>query len=419
MPGTTILNSSSEGTAAREARQMPRNGHGKPDLPDTHYLDNRIFTDEEIFRQEQSDIFQKVWMFVCHESEIANPGDFRTTRVAGKPIVIVRGKDGVIRTFFNVCRHRGAEVVREEAGNAQSFTCFYHHWNYGLGGELHAVSKPAGYEAVKLDKGQLGLVPVRTELLAGLVFVCLDSAAEPLCDFLGEIVEPLLGPLGTVPLEVFHYHKAIINTNWKLWQDNNSERYHGLLHWINAKTQPWVTGKTSPMKLRLCRNGHSGYWSDGSAAVNYERGGHFGISEWPLPELQVSEMRVANIFPDLMINIRSNVIRLDRMVPLSPGRTLVEWRGLGVKGDSEEMRAVRVRHHSLLWGPTGRNIPEDILAVESQWRSMEADVVRYSVIAREEELNPTDDANLRAYYGEWKRRMGRAASAPFDSDLRS
>jgi len=100
---------------------MPRNGHDKPDLPGTHYLDNRIFTDAEIFRQEQSDIFQKVWMFVCHESEVANPGDFRTTRVAGKPIVIVRGQDGVIRTFFNVCRHRGAEVVREEAGNARSF----------------------------------------------------------------------------------------------------------------------------------------------------------------------------------------------------------------------------------------------------------------------------------------------------------
>jgi len=68
-----ILNSSVEGPDASEARQMPRNGHDKPDLPGTHYLDNRIFTDAEIFRQEQSDIFQKVWMFVCHESEVANP----------------------------------------------------------------------------------------------------------------------------------------------------------------------------------------------------------------------------------------------------------------------------------------------------------------------------------------------------------
>ena len=83
-------------------------GDQRPALPDTHYLDNRIFTDDEIFAQEQKDIFQKVWMFVCHESELAGPGSYRTTSVAGKPIVVVRGADGKIRAFYNVCRHRAA-----------------------------------------------------------------------------------------------------------------------------------------------------------------------------------------------------------------------------------------------------------------------------------------------------------------------
>ena len=124
--------------------------------------------------------------------------------------------------------------------------------------------------------------------------------------------------------------------------------------------------------------------------------------------MQPNEMRFINLFPDLMINIRSNVVRLDRMVPLGPGRTLVEWRGLGVKDDTEELRSVRVRQHNLLWGPTGRNLPEDMLAVESQARAMAADEVRYSIIAREENLNPTDDANIRAYYREWGRRMGQS-----------
>jgi methanesulfonate monooxygenase large subunit len=122
-------------------------------------------------------------------------------------------------------------------------------------------------------------------------------------------------------------------------------------------------------------------------------------------------MRVINLFPDLMINIRSNVVRLDRMVPLGPDRTLVEWRGLGVKGDDDKMRAVRIRQHNLFWGPTGRNLPEDVLAVESQTRAMQADEVRYSIIAREEDLNPTDDANIRAYYQEWRRRMGKSPAA--------
>ena len=388
-------------------------GHRRPDLPETHYLDNRIFTDETIFREEQERIFAKVWQFICHESEIARPGDFRRASMAGKPVVVVRTEDGSIRGLFNVCRHRAAEVVREESGNARSFTCFYHHWNYRLDGTLRGVPKPEGYAAVKLDKSRLGLAPVRTETLAGLVFMCLDPEAEPLRDFLGDIAAPFMEPLGALPMEVINFNKTIVRTNWKLWQDNNSERYHSMLHAINRKTLPWVLGKMSPMKLRLFPNGHSGYWSEGDATIAYERGGYTDITGGTLPGLRDNEMRVINLFPDSMINIRSNVVRLDRMVPLDPDRTLIEWRGLGVKDDTEELRALRLRHHNMFWGPAGRNLPEDLLAVESQYRSMRADAVRYSVLAREEDFNPTDDANLRAYYVEWGRRMERAASAPF------
>lgn len=386
---------------------MPQRGHDKPDLPDSHYLDNRIFTDERVFAAERTHIFSNVWQFACHESEVNAPGDFRCIRVADKSILVVRGSDGAVRGFHNVCRHRSAEVVREQSGNAKRFTCFYHHWTYELTGELRAVTKPDGYEAVKLDKSRLGLIPVRCEILAGLVFISLDEAAMPLREFLGDIATGFLEPLGTIPLEAFHFHKAVLNTNWKLWQDNNSERYHAMLHVANRKTMPWVLGKTSPMKLRLGVNGHSGYWADGGdAPVEYDKGDFTGGSEGTLPGMRDNEMRVINLFPDLMINIRSNVVRLDRMVPLAPGRTLVEWRGLGVKGDDESMRAIRIRQHNLFWGPTGRNLPEDMLAVESQTRAMQSAEVRYSIIAREEDLNPTDDANVRAYYQEWGQRMG-------------
>lgn len=388
---------------------QPLNGHDKPKLPETHYLDNRIFTDESIYKEEQEKIFAKVWQFACHESEIEKSGDFRCVRIAGKSILLVRGPDGVIRGFHNICRHRSAEVVREESGNAPRFTCFYHHWTYGLKGELRGVAKPAGYEAVQLDKKELGLVPARCESIAGLVFVCLDDQAEALRDFLGEIVTGFLEPLGTIPMEVFHFHKAVLKTNWKLWQDNNSERYHSMLHVANRKTLSWVLGNTSPMKLRIEAKGHSGYWADGGeAVVDYAKGGYSTGAEGVLPGLRPDEMRVVNLFPDVMINIRSNVVRLDRMVPLGPDQTLVEWRGLGVKGDDDKMRAIRIRQHNLFWGPTGRNLPEDILAVESQCRAMASNVVRYSIIAREEDLNPTDDANLRSYYQEWRRRMGKS-----------
>jgi methanesulfonate monooxygenase large subunit len=391
---------------------QPLNGHDKPQLPDTHYLDNRIFTDQEIFQEEQDKIFGKVWQFACHESEVEKPGDFRCVRIAGKSLLIVRGEDGVVRGFHNICRHRAAEVVREDAGHARFFTCFYHHWTYGLKGELRGISKPQGYEAVQLDKSALGLVPVRCEMIAGLIFANLDDGAEPLRDFLGDITRGFLEALGTVPMEVFHFHKAVLKTNWKLWQDNNSERYHAMLHVANRSTLPWVLGNTSPMKLRIETRGHSGYWADGGEApVQYEKGGFANASEGVLPGLRPNEMRVINLFPDLMINIRTNVVRLDRMVPLDANHTLVEWRGLGVKGDDDALRAIRIRAHNQFWGPTGRNLPEDVLAVESQARAMASDEVRYSIIAREEDLNPTDDANIRAYYQEWKRRMGKSPAA--------
>lgn len=392
---------------------QPLDGHDKPALPDTHYLDNRIFTDQEIFLEEQERIFGKVWQFACHESEVEKPGDFRCARVAGKSLLIVRGDDGVVRGFHNVCRHRAAEVAREDAGNARVFTCFYHHWTYGLKGELRGISKPQGYEAVQLDKAALGLVPVRCEMIAGLIFVTLDDGAEPLRDYLGDITRGFLEALDTVPMEVFHFHKAVLRCNWKLWQDNNSERYHAMLHVANRKTMPWVLGNTSPMKLRIEAKGHSGYWADsGEAPVQYESAGFANASEGALPGLRPNEMRVVNLFPDLMINIRTNVVRLDRMVPIDAGHVLVEWRGLGVKGDDAAMRAIRIRAHNQFWGPTGRNLPEDVLAVESQARAMATDEVRYSIIAREEDLNPTDDANVRAYYQEWKRRMGKSPAAP-------
>lgn len=389
-------------------------GYDVPDLPETHYLDNRIYTDQRIFSQEQAELFGKVWLFVCHESELASAGDFRTTLAGGKPVVVVRGEDGAVRAFYNVCRHRAAPVVREESGNARAFQCFYHLWTYALDGRCTGITKPDGYRAAKLDRDRLGLVPVRTESIAGLIFICLSAEAGSLAEYIGEIIEPVREPLTGQPLEVFHFHKAELATNWKLWQDNNSERYHSMLHFINRKTQPWVVGKSSPMKLRIHPNGHSGYWSDGRAAVDYASGGYADVAGGLLAGMRQNEMRVINIFPDLMINIRANVVRIDRMVPLAPGRTLVEWRGLGARTVSEPARAERLRHHNMFWGPAGRNLGEDVIAVEAQWTAMSADVVRYSILAREEDLNATDDANVRAWYQEWGRRLGRRPNAPLN-----
>ena len=117
----------------------------KPALPNEFLVDNRVYTDPNVFDLERERLFLRVWNFVCHVSEVGEPGDFLTTTVAGQPIVVCRTKRGEVRAFFNTCRHRAAQVVREDSGNAAAFTCFYHLWTYDLEGNLAGMPEADTY----------------------------------------------------------------------------------------------------------------------------------------------------------------------------------------------------------------------------------------------------------------------------------
>jgi phenylpropionate dioxygenase-like ring-hydroxylating dioxygenase large terminal subunit len=392
-------------------------GWERPELPETHYVDNRVYTDRSLFDEELSKIFSRTWLFVCHASEIAKAGDFRTTSVAGRQIVIVRQPDGQVASFYNVCRHRGAPVVLEEAGNAKHFQCFYHHWNYAIDGRLLGMTGPEGYRKAAIDKTKFGLVPLRTEVAAGLVFVCADPETESLRDYLGACLNLFEEPLGALPLEVFHSFKTVVPVNWKLLHHNNAEGYHNLLHVLNRRTSRYVATHrdSDPTRAAIYPRGHSSLYSAQGGNVSYDHVGVTGVMEGVLPGMRANEIRVINPFPDLLVNIRSNVVRLDRFVPIAVDQTLVEFRGLGVQGDSKALRDSRIAHHNMFWGPAGRNLPEDLRACALQQRSIASGVVRYSIIAREEELRASDDAGLRAFFAEWRSLMGRAPNAPFDA----
>jgi phenylpropionate dioxygenase-like ring-hydroxylating dioxygenase large terminal subunit len=378
-------------------------------LPDTHYLDNRIFTDPELFEEERRKIFEKGWNFVCHESEVAAPGDYRAVNVAGHPIIVVRERDQSIRAIHNSCPHRGQKIVRKECGNARSFQCFYHLWNFGLDGRLRQVTRPSGYDGTGFQLKDFCVPQVRVETMCGLIFVCLDSEAQSLEQYLGDVVPNFREVLGAVPMEVFIFHQAVFKTNWKLWNDNNSELYHEYMHYLNRNTNLKGTSFFD-RTWRLYPNGHNHV---PEAVVDYASGGLGERSDCRLPGTKPNGFCLTNIFPDTVINCRSTIIRMDRMVPLEPGRTLIEWRGIGVKGEPPKVRAMRERHFFEIWGPCGRNITEDQIAVETQWQTMASGSAPYTVLARDENLKPMTDGNLRAYYQEWSRRMGRAAHDPF------
>ena len=385
-----------------------------PALPRSHFVDNAIYTDETVFREEQAKIFGGVWKLVCHEGEIPEPNDFRTSRVADQPLVIARGADGRVRTFVNSCSHRGTVVVTEPAGNARNWTCVFHRWVYNNQGACIAIPRDEAYKHCDIDRSKVGLREVRTEVRLGLVFVNLDDDAAPLDEFLGDALSPLETVLGERPLEPFHFHRAVLESNWKLWQLTNNEPYHEIMHVYNRQTN-LSKKEFFEREFTYLPNGHLVF---GSFKPDYAQGTHYGTDEarlQPLPGLQPDEWIIVDLFPDVMINVRTTVVRIDSQIPLSPTRTLVEFRGLGIKGEPEEDRAMRIRHHNDVWGPFGRNVPEDNRATELQMLAMRGDAIPYSIHAREEGGTGQDDRSVREYFDVWSRLMGRDPANPFDA----
>src|SRR5215467_6310523 len=123
-------------------------------------LDRRIFSDADIFEQELVTIFGRAWLFLCHESQIPNTGDFFESVMGRDNVLVVRQKDGSIKALLNTCSHRGNAVCRADEGNARNFLCTYHGWSYGIDGRLLGIPGYKSFYAGELDKSRLGLAPV-------------------------------------------------------------------------------------------------------------------------------------------------------------------------------------------------------------------------------------------------------------------
>jgi len=384
----------------------------RPSLPAGHYVDTRLYTDETIFAEERARIFARTWIIACHTSELPDAYDYRTFRhPAGDSLVLVRGDDGRVRAFLNVCPHRGNTLVREPAGNARTLTCIFHLWTFDCRGDCTGIARgKEGYQD-RLSKADVGLREVRAAVgYGGFVWVNLDDGAAPLSDFIGGALD-VLEPHLREPLEVFHYQQVVLPANFKLWHDTNSEFYHDFMHYFNR-----VTGMLQPgyfERKYVCHgNGHA---SVDSMQVRYDVYEGSGERKIGWPELPAGGWILVDLFPGMTYNLRTSVIRMDTVIPLSPDRTLIELRGLGLKRDTPQERADRVRDHNIIWGPFGRNLHEDLLGVRGQGAALNRDHAGspWLLHAREERSTIHDEVGMRHYYAEWGRRMGRSPSDPF------
>jgi len=381
-----------------------------PSLAPEDYVDNRIYTDSALFSEEQQRIFRKVWLFACHESEISEAYSYRTMVRAGTPIFLIRGTDGAVRSFVNVCPHRGATLLRAHRGTAPFIQCMFHQWTFDSYGACTGITRPSGYVQAGLHTGQCGLREVRTESRLGLLFVSFDDEAIPLKEFLGSALDAFEPALTQNSLELIHFNRSNVGANWKHYQETNLDLYHEQMHFASRRTS-MKSAAYHQRRWRLFDNAHGMLEP---LTVDYGRYGNWESRHRNvLKGLEPDQFFVVSLFPNLTLIARSTILRIDTTIPVAPNRSVVEWRGLGDALDDEVTRESRIRQYHQFWGPFGRNLPEDINAIESVERSVRNGSSSYSLMARHESLLANDDIMMRRFYSEWGRLMRRQSNRPF------
>jgi choline monooxygenase len=255
-------------------------------LQDASTIPAPWYVDERIAELEAETVFSKTWQMVGRVDQVERPGHFVTASVAGEPIVVVRGNDGVLRGFYNVCRHHAAAVVTEPCGQASILHCPYHGWNYGLDGSLKGMPE---FDGVKnFDRHEHGLVPVKVETWEAFVFVNLDPQAAPLADFLGGLVRRC-APLSLSKLHFFDRKTYDIACNWKVFVDNYLDGgYHvphlhkGLSSVLDYKQY------TIENEDRYCLQSSPMVTSDEDAATGATRKGDRAWYFWQYPNFMIN-----------------------------------------------------------------------------------------------------------------------------------
>jgi phenylpropionate dioxygenase-like ring-hydroxylating dioxygenase large terminal subunit len=307
-------------------------------------------------------VFARSWIFVAHESEVAQGGDYKVARIGRQPVIVTRSADdGAVHVMFNRCRHRGSAVCQREFGSANHFRCAYHGWTYRSNGSLVGVPFADGY-GPEFDKSKMGLVHVaRVEDYRGFIFACLDPEAPPLEEYLGH-ARPFIDFVANLPggIELSaRAHKLEYEGNWKLQLENTIDCYHfSFTHrsWLDIlKARGQQTN--FPQNVANNEEWRTIDFGGGHAAHEYgplERSAAgAGVTNFSTGELLPFNLV---IFPNLgFVGSHVRVVN-----PVSATRTQVLLYPIVPRAFDAAKRAEVLRSHEAFYGAAGAGSDDDI-----------------------------------------------------------
>eukprot|EP01037_Dinobryon_pediforme_P003602 gene3603-3649_t len=307
--------------------------------PDADWsLPGWIYTDPEFYQVEIDRIIRPSWQIVCHESDIPEPGDWRTIDYIGESVIVVRGADRAVRAFANVCRHRAMRLVEGAAGCSRKFVCPYHAWAYETDGRLTGVPMKADYPALRLEDN--GLAAVDLEIWRGFVFVRLVDAGFP---SVAEMMAPIEAEVAPYRFEdmrcISDLRVRDRALNWKNLGDNYSDNLHipvahdGLTRIFGKSYEISAHGWVDRMKGDLVDQPSDNFW---------ERFYQTHLPAAPhLPQGAQRRWLYYKLWPNMAFDIYADQIDFMQWIPTGPTTCVLREMVHALPDESRDMKLVR------------------------------------------------------------------------------
>ena len=321
------------------------NSASTPNSWDRSGLPAWSFFNKELLEQEKDLLFRRHWQLICHQSDIPEPGNFITCDFVGERALIIRGKDGQVRAFHNLCRHRGSRVVAEETGTCKSAViCPFHGWVYNLDGTLRGPAQPGSLP--DLDPVKYGLKPIEMENWNGFIFVRFKPGPQP---SIREILAPFDAEIEQYELADLlpsgdDYWTEDVAANWKCVRDVDNEGYHvplahpGLhdLFGSNYHDEPFTNG--TARSVGTFREGKGRLWS----VQNYKK---LLSCKQGLDEEHQNCWLYIGVFPNLVFGLYPDSVIFYQEFPIENGKTI--QRGASYKFPNEDRQRRLSRYLSM------------------------------------------------------------------------